>query len=519
MSRLELIQEIHALTKNKEKKEISYIRNQLIDKKFKGDEKSFFDKWNAENKIEGERWHQFVRLCINFKEMEYMFSRISDLVRRYRNNTDEYFKAKFQKGISELPDRSSELEQLFKFSCEYFDIYKKILARINFERTNVLSTGRIEGKINWNATLTKSISDFPLSFETDKWEKKFTMPENLLLIWIPMWLSNQIQRIIECNSDDPLDCSELETLKLISTRCRNVIKYFPFYDVVETTRENFDLNVKSKKIQILELKVSRRLKEGVIENTAYKKLLDWFIKMKTYNFPDIEKKDRSTKFLRDAVKNIDEMYEIWIFFELLHYFKRFVDAKLVLNSEHQSIQFIAQYQNVELFYEKAFSENTEFAWVHDHTPDFTILSNNQVLGVLDAKNYKNPEETESPKNKILAYMTNLSTGFGGVIWPNSNNSEYIFPRSNGTDSTKYHDKLKLALYSLNPRAMMENTDTVDSAFDKIFTEIKNRLEPATKCPKCGKVAIGKLEMEKLFGTRIVDGIARSQSWCRECKSP
>ncbi len=516
MNRLELIREIHALIKN-EKKEISQIQYELINKRAKS-KKKFFKEWKvAENNIKGEQWHQFVRFCINFEEMEYMFRRINYLLRRYRHNTDEYFKAKFQKGISELPDRSSELEQLFKFSNEYFEIYKKILTRINFEQTNVLSTVRIEGKINWNATLTKSITDFPLSFEVDKWEKRFTVPENILLIWITMWLSHQIQRLLANTFEYPLDISELKTLKRISTRCKSILKHFPFYNVVEVVRYDFDMNVRNKKIQILELEVTRRLKEGFIENTAYGKLLIWFSKMKTFNFTNIKKKDRTIKFLLDAVKNIDEMYEIWIFFELLHCFQKYVDVTLALDSECQSIQFTLNYQKVELFYEKPFSEKTEFAWAHSHTPDFTILSNQKILGVLDAKNYKNAENKESPKNKILAYMTNLSTGFGGIIWSNNYKAEYVFPRSS-TDSTKYHNNLKLALYPLNPRTMMENTGAGDSIFDEIFAEIKNRLESATKCSHCGEIAISEMKIKELFGLQNIDEIIRNSSWCIKCRN-
>ena len=52
MTRLELIKEIHDLTKNKKKREIPHIKNKLIAKEFEDFEKSFFDEWNKpENKI------------------------------------------------------------------------------------------------------------------------------------------------------------------------------------------------------------------------------------------------------------------------------------------------------------------------------------------------------------------------------------------------------------------------------------------------------------------------------------
>ena len=37
-----------------------------------------------------------------------------------------------------------------------------------------------------------------------------------------------------------------------------------------------------------------------------------------------------------------------------------------------------------------------------------------------------------------------------------------------------------------------------------------------QCPHCGKVAVGRSEIEELFGYRY-DG-TMPQSWCRECRS-
>ena len=39
-----------------------------------------------------------------------------------------------------------------------------------------------------------------------------------------------------------------------------------------------------------------------------------------------------------------------------------------------------------------------------------------------------------------------------------------------------------------------------------------------KCPKCEKSAGTKVEVEKLFGFRNMDGFVRVQSYCRDCRS-
>ncbi len=90
--------------------------------------------------------------------------------------------------------------------------------------------------------------------------------------------------------------------------------------------------------------------------------------------------------------------------------------------------------------------------------------------MLDAKNYQFREE-EKPKNKILTYMTNLGTGYGGIIWP-KDSMEYNFPNAKST-SIKCHNDLKLAFYSLNPATIMNQTNILDIILRKIHDEIEN----------------------------------------------
>ena len=194
MNRLEIIKEIHDLVLKEKKKNIrKQIEGRLIKKDFINSEQLFFNEWDKfENKVKGEQWHQFVRLSINFDEFSYMLQRVNYLVSRYRKSTDGYFKAKFQSGIAELPDRSSELEQLFTFSQEYFEIYKKIVNRMNFRHDKIDFSGAIRGKINWSETIKNSYMNFPSSFKTYEWKRRFDVPENVLLIWVCIWLNKQI---------------------------------------------------------------------------------------------------------------------------------------------------------------------------------------------------------------------------------------------------------------------------------------------------------------------------------------
>ena len=74
-----------------------------------------------------------------------------------------------------------------------------------------------------------------------------------------------------------------------------------------------------------------------------------------------------------------------------------------------------------------------------------------------------------------------------IFWPRPQENEFVYPR-NSSDSIKYHSNLKVATYSFNPYVEAENSDELEKRMNKILSEIKNRIKPATKCPSCGKIA-------------------------------
>lgn len=517
MNRLELIKEIYQLTANKSKREKEQIVKRLLEQKWENSEKMIFDEWNKpENQIDGEKWSQFIRLAIRYDEIKFMFNRILYLVRKYKASAQDYFKVKFQTGDAELPDRISELYLLFTLSDEYFQIYKRIVSRINFDRNNLSSTGMIRGTINWDSTLRNMKTDFPLQFETDDWKKQFATPENVLLVWVTIWLDGKIQGLLNTKFEDPLEYEIIKKLMDISNNCKKIVRHFPFYEVVNSALEHSTFDIRDNRITSLESNARSRLKDGFIENSAYRDFLYWLNKIKSFNFLDIKKKDKTTNFLLEAVRNIDSMYEIWVFFEMLHHFSKYCSTQLVLKQQ-QHFQFELGYQNLMLFYEKKFEQGDQFAWAQSHHPDFTLLDNDEIIAVFDAKNYGDRAESDdSPITKILAYMTNLGTGYGGIFWPRKQENEYVYPR-NTLDSSKYHSNLKVVTYSFDPYGETANIDKLEKKMDKIFSEIKNRMKPSTRCPSCGKIAISNAKIEELFGFRTIGGVVRPQSWCRDCR--
>ena len=60
----------------------------------------------------------------------------------------------------------------------------------------------------------------------------------------------------------------------------------------------------------------------------------------------------------------------------------------------------------------------------------------------------------------------------------------------------------------------------DAARGIISKHMRSTVQSAerAKCPKCGKSAGSRKEIEKKFGYRNIDGMSRPQSWCRDCRS-
>lgn len=59
-------------------------------------------------------------------------------------------------------------------------------------------------------------------------------------------------------------------------------------------------------------------------------------------------------------------------------------------------------------------------------------------------------------------------------------------------------------------------------YEKAGYQKKGGLEPVdgvyATCPRCGKQALTKDDLEQLFGWRVINGCVRPQSWCVQCRA-
>ena len=59
----------------------------------------------------------------------------------------------------------------------------------------------------------------------------------------------------------------------------------------------------------------------------------------------------------------------------------------------------------------------------------------------------------------------------------------------------------------------------DATCEYVFYMVKPRCDKMEKsCPCCGIIAADQLEIESVFGFRVMNGVKRPQSWCRRCRN-
>ena len=120
--------------------------------------------------------------------------------------------------------------------------------------------------------------------------------------------------------------------------------------------------------------------------------------------------------------------------------------------------------------------------IHDYYPDFLIRLQNNVTLVLEIKGVDDDQNKE--KRKYLEQWidaVNDDGKYGTWVW----------------DVAFVPSKVK---GMIGKHAKSEVTST-----------------ECAKCPKCNKKAHSRSEINKEFGFRNMDGISRSQSWCRSCR--
>ncbi|MBT6646701.1 MAG: hypothetical protein HOB51_04185 [Thaumarchaeota archaeon] len=373
------------------------------------------DAWN---------WHQFVDMVMEPPEKRQdMYQRTISLLSDFGNN-EKYFVLRTDTGLYHVPNALSDLNRLKIISEEYFEIYKNIMKKIHFDHPAEKQIGRIKGKINWGETIKISNGNFPINFVTSLSKKNFKTPENILLVLCAYWMLKESDKILKTDFIIPLTERSRKTLSDISKKSKFILEKFPFDEVLDLSKQfwDFEYEPPSDEIKNLELKTKKRILQGTIKNPHYVKLLKWIQKFRDLGIKSLDKQSPTQNIL-DSLKNIDTIYEIWIFMEFITYLN---ERELLLDFElldNPHCTFVHRDMEIKFQFGGNFYPSDGLVWAKHHSPDFiattnSYLNHDVVLGVFDAKNYSKGEDVGGTHDKMLAYLNNFDTNFGALIYPN-----------------------------------------------------------------------------------------------------
>ncbi|HJT83391.1 MAG TPA: hypothetical protein VJ697_02820, partial [Nitrososphaeraceae archaeon] len=323
---------------------------------------------------------------------------------------------KTEVGKYQIPNPIADLNRLEILFHQYLKIYQDIINHIHFNiMNNEYSDQKIRGKINWFKTIQQSKNEYPLVFVTHLKKRDFITAENILLVLCSVWMNRDSTRLLLTDFEDPLTNYTKNLLNMIRQKTKIILEQFPFQEVLFHSKKFSNLPLNDNRIKFLENEALLRLKNGLIYNSDYKNLFYWIERYKELNISHVSAKT-STHHILESIYNLDTIYEAWIFLEFVDYlYEKGILVHFQLNNPH--CQFLYEGKIITFWYEKIFSKHSEYTWVLEHTPDFTAMKGDEILAVFDAKNYTTFSPISETINKMLAYMTNLDTNFGALIFP------------------------------------------------------------------------------------------------------
>jgi len=227
----------------------------------------------------------------------------------------------------------------------------------------------------------------------------------------------KISKLLQTDFADPLSNDKKQLLRGILEKTEIILNNFPFTSVLNSSKKFRNLPYEDPRIKFLENNTRNRINQRIIINPNYAKMLEWIEEFRDLNIPAVSKAT-PTKHILDSIENLDTVFEAWIFLEFVEY----LDGKGILINfrlgENPLCEFEYNGIVVSFWYEKTFSPKEGHSWAVMHIPDFTAMANNEILAIFDAKNYGKSPQIREAINKMLAYMNNLDSNFGALIFPN-----------------------------------------------------------------------------------------------------
>ena len=367
-------------------------------------DESLLELWRQSRFFGDWEWHQVARFVLNRENApQFMYDKLWSLLLKHRGSYDDYFELETELGTFPEPNPLTNLNRLESLYVDFFELFQDITSHIHFDYPKKEYYGSsFRGKINWDKTLRRSTTDFPLQFQSAIPFRKFDTPGNILLVLCTRWLHKECNRILQMEFNEPLDLEKKKILEIITTRTKNMIINFPFQDVIKSALLLWNIDYNDRKIHELEKKIQKRIDNGVVRNKSYSKLLSWLDKFRNLNLMMVSENTPVTNLLKSKDSQ-DTIYEAWMFLEIFDYLADAgMNPVLYLDSKPYYFDFDYRNHHVRFYYEKQYNPTGEHAWALQHKPDFSIMADNKIIGVFDAKNFSKGQLPSPAINKMLS---------------------------------------------------------------------------------------------------------------------
>ena len=422
-------------------------------------------------------WQQVVRFALKkANSQQYMYDKLWNLLLKHRGHYNDYFELETEEGTYPLPNPLTDLNRFESLYQEFFEIYSNIVNQIHFEFPKKEYYGpNFRGKINWQKTLQKSNTPYPMNFSSDIPERKFITPGNILLVLCVLWMHKETSRILQLNFVEPLSKKDKYILQSIYEKTKNLLNGFPFQDVVKESTKYWNLVNDEKPILSLEHQLKKEINEKKVRNKNYLRILSWIEKFRNLNLMMVTEKT-PVKNLLKSQQSQDTVYEAWMFFEFFDYcFEKGWYPKLKIGTKPYSFEFEYNSQKVVFWYDRQYNHPGPYAWAVHQRPDFSIMINDEIIGIFDAKNFSQGENTSPARVKMLSYMSNFNCDFGVLFFP-------FVPKFWDEWSKKERRQALFSYYSkLHPQKDLEEIKSMDipearKAWDDLDGKIQNLFE-------------------------------------------
>ena len=443
-----------------------------------------------------EKWADFVKYVLFDKaERRYISEQLMRLYYESKGSLDN-FVVSTEEGDFSLPDRLGLFLRLQILKDDFSKIYRRINSRINFDfPQKEFAENRIRGKIDWNKTSRNSLGTFPIKFYTKSPIREFDTPENILLVLCVNWIKIDSKKILSTDLEPSLSIDEKNVLINIHNSMTDLINYFPFSDVIRQVSNLTIYARNSPEINQLRRKVNERIREGRIKNVEYVHLLSWIHKYLDLGM-DGGIKDQNT-FVMENLTSINTLYELLIFFEFFVYLKNEQNCNPQINvrTENKQIKYTIEFMIEEkliLFeYDKEYSFNKSKeskkwpTWILTSRPDYSVVVNNKIIAVFDAKNYfKMGKELEE---KHVCYLTHKK-GLEGLLKLSKDNvtthiKNYPYIEKEITNYWKKFqedENLSKQYYEDLMVNFIKNNKQMNEKYEKLKSSFNSRVKEATR---------------------------------------